>query len=178
MTPVDPGESFEKLTARCWWLCGPNPAGVMPYTTIGWLTRLGKGFPNNWYPFGCNDSRHHGRDIGGAKSKAEGAPIYSWGRCVVRLNSYDPGGYARYIQVYFPDANWSLTLGHLLNGSAYPVGTWFEAGDLMARIGTREDGILNSHVHLRSAPGDWRKAIDPCSDHDPLILWRKLGLPA
>lgn len=138
------------------------------------------------YPFGCppgkddngyaiGNSRHHGVDL----AAAPGTPSYAWGRCKVVRNDYDPGGYHRFQTVYFPDLDLSLTMGHLLNGSAYPVGTWFDQGDLWGRVGTKEDGINHPHIHFRLGRGLWiDPAVTPCGDIDPLILWKRLGLPA
>lgn len=152
-----------------WWAVGKKGRwGRKPRTTTGYKVYCWRGR----YPFGCSgNSRHHGLDIGNQK----GMPIYAWGRCVIRVNGYDHGGYARYVQVFFPDVNWSLTLGHLLNGSTYPVGTWFRKGQYIARVGTKRDGINHPHVHYRAAPGDWRRAIPPCADRPPGILWNKLN---
>lgn len=143
---------------------------------------------NGNYPFGCNgDSRHKGIDIRPKGSWVRGIgavpsftrnSIYAWGRCVVRINGYDAGGYYRYIQVYFPKVNMTLTLGHLKNGSTYPVGTWFNEGDHMGDIGTKRDGLGARHVHYRVSRGDWGEyTIPPCRDMNPFILWNALDLP-
>lgn len=173
-------KEFEALVDRCWWLVGERN-GRMPRTTIGYKQKIGKGFKNNYYPYGCNgNSRHHGVDVGGAKSYAQGMPIFAWGRGYVRFNSYDPTGYRRFLGLYYPSVDKSVDIGHLLNGSVQVrVGGWFDPGQFLARIGTKKDGILNSHVHIRCASGNFGKhAISPCKDEHPIITWRQLGLPA
>lgn len=157
----------KKMPRNTWWGVGPKWL-TKPFTTTKYRQYLWKG----QYPFGCRgNSRHHGLDVGNKR----GMPIYAWGRCVIRINGYDNGGYHRYIQVYFPDVNMTLTLGHLLNGSTYPVGTWFNTGDYIAKVGTKADGLTHPHVHYRGARGDWgNTVIYPCGDIHPVIVWNAL----
>lgn len=136
---------------------------------------------NGSYRFGClGDSRHKGVDV-----RAEtGSPIRAWGRGYVRYNSYDAGGYNRFIGLYYPDANMSVDMGHLLNGSVrVGVGEWFEAGQVLALMGTEQDGlgrkggVEDQHVHFRVGVGDWEnRAVSPCNDINPYKLWKALGL--
>lgn len=125
------------------------------------------------YTFGCNGAPYHaGVDVGAPT----GNWIYAWGPGKVVGRGYDDGGYNRWIQVYFPSTNQSLTLGHLLNGTELPVGTWFDKGDKWAEIGTAEDGLGVPHVHFRA---DWGNhgyyPISPCEDIDPFVVWDDLG---
>ncbi len=128
------------------------------------------------YEFGCNgDQRHKGLDVGAET----GSPIYAWSDGEVVGRGYDDGGYHRWIQVYFPDVDMSMTLGHLLNGSEMQVGDTFSQGDKWAEVGTVADGLNHAHVHYRAAEGNWgASAIGPCDDMDPFVIWDALGLPA
>lgn len=128
------------------------------------------------YDFGCNGAPYHaGVDVGAPT----GNWIYAWGPGRVVGRGYDNGGYNRWIQVYFPSTNQSLTLGHLLDGTELPVGTWFERGDKWAEIGTNADGLGASHVHFRA---DWGNhgyyPISPCEDINPFVVWDDLGNPS
>lgn len=137
------------------------------------------------YPFGCNgDSRHKGVDSRPKASRkwgrwiADGGrwDVYAWGKCVVRVNGYDDGGYHRYMQLYFPEVNMTMTAGHLMNGTAHPVGTWFERGDKIAECGTKRDGLGARHVHYRVSQGDWKQTvIPPCRDMHPAVLFNLLN---
>lgn len=179
--PVDRG--FDELVNDSWWLV-PSYGGEKCHTSTEYNQKVG--WPKG-YPFGCppgknrrgyaiGDSRHHGIDI----DSGTGAPIHAWGRGRVRYNAYEKDGYHRFIGLYYPDADMSVDMGHLLNGSVQVgVGKHFEAGDVLAKIGTRADGITHSHVHKRVGHGDYGShSIPACKDVDPLILWKKLGLPA
>lgn len=128
------------------------------------------------YQFGCNgDERHKGLDIGAPT----GTKIHAWGTGEVVGSGYDDGGYHRWIQVYFPEIDMSMTLGHLLDGSQMDVGTKFEEGDVWAEIGTEADGINHTHVHYRASKGNHgANPISPCDDMDPFVIWDALGLPA
>lgn len=157
----------DALPSNTWYGVGPK-WGYKPHTTTSYLKYLWQGR----YPYGCKNSRHHGLDIG----KTVGMPIYTWGRCKITLNRYDLYGYHRYVQVYFPSVNMSLTLGHLRNGSTYPVGTWFKKGQYIAKVGTKREGINHPHVHYRAARGNWgRTPIPPCSDLNPAQIWNALN---
>lgn len=127
------------------------------------------------YRFGCRgDQRHKGVDVGAPT----GNRIHAWGKGRVVGRGYDTGGYNRWIQVYFPRVNMSLTLGHLRNGTEMRVGQHFTRGRVWARIGTKADGLNHSHVHYRAARGNHgRYPIGPCEDMNPFILWKALGLP-
>jgi len=152
------------LPAGTWW-------GVQGGRTTSHYNEY---FPG--YKFGCNgDQRHKGVDVGAPT----GNRIYAWGRGRVVGRGYDPGGYHRWIQVYFPSVNMSLTLGHLRDGSEMPVGTTFNKGALWAKVGTKTDGLNHAHVHFRAARGNHGTApIGPCEDMNPFTLWNALGLPS
>lgn len=117
-------------------------------------------------------------DTGGSEEQFEGAPCYFWADGIVRFVSYDPGGYFTFLGVYYPEADGSVDYGHLLEGSvAVEAGEHVKAGQLMGRIGTKREGLGHSHVHARSANGDFgRRSIGPCQDQRPIITWRALGL--
>lgn len=129
---------------------------------------------NAGYQFGCNgDQRHKGIDVGAPT----GTTIYAWGSGEVVGRGYDDGGYNRWIQVYFPSVDMSMTLGHLLDGSEMAVGTKFAQGDKWAEVGTVDDGLNHSHVHYRASNGNHgNSAIGPCEDMDPFVIWDALGL--
>ncbi|OEU96391.1 M23 family metallopeptidase [Streptomyces oceani] len=131
---------------------------------------------NPGYKFGCNgDQRHKGLDIGAPT----GTTIHAWGSGKVVGTGYDDGGYHRWIQVYFPSIDMSMTLGHLLDGSQLKVGSTFEKGDVWAKVGTEADGLNHPHVHYRASKGNHGEAaIGPCEDMDPFVIWDALGLPA
>lgn len=159
------------MPAGTWWGVG-RYKGRRPRTVTGHGVLLWKGK----YPFGCNArpqtrSRHMGLDIG----NIPGSPLYAWADGYVIATGYDAGGYHRWLQVVFPSVNWSLTLGHLLNGSQVRVGTRFQRGQYLARIGTKRDGLTYPHVHYRSAPGRWRRCITPCASVPPIRLWNRLN---
>ncbi|MFE9042563.1 M23 family metallopeptidase [Streptomyces sp. NPDC007818] len=152
------------LPAGTWW-------GVKGgYTTANY----NEYFPG--YQFGCNgDQRHKGVDVGAPT----GNRVYAWGNGRVVGRGYDAGGYNRWIQVYFPSVNMSLTLGHLLDGSELRVGTTFRKGDVWAKVGTKADGLNHAHTHFRAARGNHGASpIGPCEDMNPFIIWDALGLPS
>ncbi|MFY1593155.1 M23 family metallopeptidase [Micromonospora sp. WMMD737] len=156
-------------------VAAPLPAGTWWGVEDGRTTSNYKEyFPG--YQFGCGgDQRHKGVDVGAPT----GNRIYAWGAGRVVGRGYDPGGYNRWIQAYFPSVNMSLTLGHLLDGSELRVGTTFTKGTRWAKIGTRADGLNHSHVHFRAARGNHGASpIGPCEDMNPFILWDALGLPS
>jgi len=157
----------------------PSIQAVMPANTW-WGVRGGRTTSeyNEYFPgyaFGCNgDQRHKGVDVGAPT----GNRIHAWGTGRVVGRGFDPGGYNRWIQVYFPRIDMSMTLGHLLNGSEMTVGTTFQVGDLWGRIGTVEDGLNHSHVHYRAGWGNHGdNPIGPCNDVDPYIVWDALDVP-
>lgn len=136
------------------------------------------------YPFGCGgDSRHKGLDVRpkntgshrtGFWADGKRYRVWSWGYCILRWNAYNNGGYHRYIQVYFPEVDASLTIGHVMNGSTYPVGTVFQTGDRWCDVGTLRDGLGARHIHYRAAWGDWHSPIGPCNDIHPGRVWNAL----
>lgn len=154
-------EPMNTIPAGTWW-------GVYDgYTTAEYNEYI------EGYQFGCNgDQRHKGVDVGAST----GNYAYAWGPGKVVGTGYDGGGYNRWMQVYFPSTDQSLTLGHLLDGSQLAVGTWFEKGDYWARVGTADDGLGSPHIHFRAGWGNhgW-SPIGPCEDIDPYIVWRDLG---
>ncbi|MFB6550768.1 MULTISPECIES: M23 family metallopeptidase [unclassified Streptomyces] len=153
-----------ELPAGTWW-------GVQGGVTTSHYNEF---FPG--YRFGCDgDQRHKGVDVGAPT----GNRVYAWGRGRVVGRGYDPGGYNRWIQVYFPSVDMSLTLGHLLDGSEMRVGTTFTRGARWAKVGTEADGLNHSHVHFRAARGNHGASpVGPCEDMNPFILWDALGLPS
>ncbi|MFJ9890509.1 M23 family metallopeptidase [Streptomyces sp. NPDC091287] len=159
-----PPVAAAELPAGTWW-------GVQGGVTT---SNYNEYFPG--YQFGCNgDQRHKGVDVGAPT----GNQVYAWGRGRVVGRGYDPGGYNRWIQVYFPSVDMSLTLGHLLDGSELRVGTTFTRGALWAKVGTRADGLNHAHVHFRATRGNHGASpIGPCEDMNPFVLWDALGLPS
>ncbi|MGW8986326.1 M23 family metallopeptidase [Streptomyces parvus] len=157
-------EARASLPAGTWW-------GVQGGRTTANYNQFFSG-----YKFGCNgDQRHKGVDVGAPT----GNRIYAWGAGRVVGRGYDAGGYHRWIQVYFPSVNMSLTLGHLRDGSEMKLGTTFAKGARWATVGTKADGLNHAHVHFRAARGNHGAApIGPCEDMNPFIVWDALGLPS
>lgn len=192
---VEPPKSdpFKDLVNDTRMLVGKAPSGYHPYLVTGYNTVLWNGD----YPFGCTpgrdpntgkilgDSKHKGYDYGWwskrESEEAKGAPVYAWAKGEVLYNRYHSGGYNRYIGVYYPEAGANgktVEYGHLMNGSvAVTVGSWFEPGQLLGKIGTWQDGLTYSHVHIRCGNGRITTAIGSCGDEHPLITWDALGLP-
>lgn len=148
------------------------------YTSAGYKLRLWGGR----YPWGCipgkyrngrvkGNSRHMGFDA----AAPTGSPVYAWGNGVVLFARYG-GAYRRFIQIYYPKARMSHTLGHMLNRGYARAGTRVRRGQRVGYVGTRYDGINHSHIHHRVAYGRWRRRwIRACNDVHPIILWRKLA---
>lgn len=173
MNPAEPGHKLR----NAWWgvVGGENHNG--------YNVRMYSG-----YQFGCNgDERHKGIDI---RPKGSGGPgnfidagvpgyILAWGDGIIRFNSYDDGGYNRFIGVYFPSIDMSLDIGHLRNGDVRfrDTGDRFEQGEILASIGSKDDGLGARHVHFRAGSGHWgATAITPCKDINPYRVWQALGL--
>lgn len=170
-----------------WWNHTPaSRGGRRPYTTTPYKLYLW----NGRYPYGCpggyrrgnyvsggiarGNSRHHGVDVG----NVTGMRIWAWMDGYVVSGGYDRYGYRRWIQVYYPRANVTVTHGHLLNGSQIRVGARVRRNSYLAKIGTRYDGINHPHDHIRAAWGRWVRPIPACSDIPPLRAWRACGMPA
>ncbi|MDT0382331.1 hypothetical protein RM572_26585 [Streptomyces sp. DSM 42041] len=171
--PVHPSSAAKQASATS--VRASLPAGTWWGVKNGRTTSAyNQYFPG--YQFGCRgDQRHKGVDVGAPT----GSRSYAWGRGRVVGRGYDPGGYNRWIQVYFPSVNMSLTLGHLLDGSELRVGTSFTRNTVWAKVGTKADGLNHRHIHFRAARGNHGASpIGPCEDMNPFILWDALGLPS
>lgn len=167
--PKPKEESVARMPRNSWWgVTAARRGGRKPYTTTSYRQYLW----NGTYPFGCGNSRHHGVDVG----NVTGMPIHAWGPGTVVSTGYDQGGYYRWIQIFYPRANATITYGHLRNGTQLRVGAKVRLGTRIAKVGTKWEGINHPHVHFRAAWGKWINCIPPCSDINPYLVWRRMGL--